>query len=148
VDNSINDSKLVKKYTAEEEKYIDLGEIGEFVGLADFKILNSSIVDKIDGVAYEENKVISCNNSENSSINLKRDWNLGKSRLKLVNDVPGRHTLKLMVRDKLGNENEVEYIVNVISNIELIGKKEGASKKITTHIEINNISNMEIKNRE
>lgn len=144
VDKTINDSRLVKKYTVDEKKYIELGEVGEYVGLSSYSIVNTSKVTMVNGTTTSG---ISVGNVENPSTAIKYDWNLDRQEIELVNNVPGLHTLKLMVKDKLGNENEVEYIVNVISNIELIGKKEGASQKITTHIEINNISDIEIKNR-
>lgn len=117
---------------------LDFDDITEYVGLKNYKIINSN------GITGDVSKNLTTKNGPSLS---KIGGVKEKPIISFEHNIPSNKVLKIKFVDKLGNEKTIEYQIQIGSRINIIGKKSGSNKVIESRIEINNISDIEIKSR-
>ncbi len=144
VDRSINDTEdkfyYESLYSAkgQYEVEIDFGQIKELSGLESFDLHDRT-------VTVIPNRVLTIANGKSKSSVGKFNY-ANNPKFKFSNSTMANKVINVKVKDKLGNEKNIEIIIVINPNIKIIGKSTKANKEESSIVEIGT-DNINIRNK-
>lgn len=127
---------------------LDFTPVTEYVGLEYFKLRSTAGITEVNGSTPDTATEYQLNPSENPSATL-RTFTYGKSyTITFTHSTTDSKKIKIRLKDKLGNEKDFDYMVDIKFNTNIIGSKAGSNKKMTSKVDIGSTGNINVRSRE